>query len=333
MCVPGRGVAPIAGALNETDDPATWSMAMNVRAGAALVLLVTSAIVGSCAAPLDSDHPVPPLSLSIVSGDNQSAPPGTQLPNPLVARVDDGRGHRVSGQIVNFRVVDGGGSVFAGAAITNRDGLAQELWTLGQSGPQRVEARAVDPATGAPLTFAVFNATVTDIVGPLTASLAATPNPAGPTDVVLVTATVSDQTAGNSVIAGAEVSVDGAAFTPMAAQDGAFDQATEAVRQSSGPLTSFGDHQVCVRGRDAASNTGAPVCLTAIVAQPVIYVSTAGDDANPGTPAAPVRKIEVGISRAVAAGIGRVNVSGGTFIEMVGLVSGVSIYGGYNPTD
>jgi len=92
-----------------------------------------------------------PLTLSVVSGDNQSGPPGTELPNPLVALVDDSRGHAVRGQIVNFVVVSGGGSVFAGAAITGADGIVQERWTLGASGPQRVEARAIDGATGAKL--------------------------------------------------------------------------------------------------------------------------------------------------------------------------------------
>jgi len=89
-----------------------------------------------------------PLTLSLVSGNNQSGPPGTELPNPIVARVEDSRAHPVKGQIVNFVVVSGGGSVFAGAAISGGDGLVQERWTVGFSGPQQVEAPAVDNVTG-----------------------------------------------------------------------------------------------------------------------------------------------------------------------------------------
>ena len=83
-------------------------------------------LVASCLSPSEVRNPAGPLSLSVVSGDNQTAPPGTELPNPLVARVEDSHGHAVNDQVVNFRVVSGGGSVFAGVAISGRDGLVQE---------------------------------------------------------------------------------------------------------------------------------------------------------------------------------------------------------------
>src|SRR5215813_2933058 len=91
-------------------------------------------LLASCVAPSDTgDAPFGALSLSIISGNNQTAPPGTELPAPIVARVEDSRGRPVGGQIVNFVVVSGGGSVFAGAAISGRDGVVQEHWTLGLS--------------------------------------------------------------------------------------------------------------------------------------------------------------------------------------------------------
>lgn len=101
-----------------------------------------------------------PASMQIVSGDLQIAPVNTELPDPLVVRVVDDRGRPVRGQIVNFRVVSGGGSVFAGAAETNADGEARERWTVGpvHGDTQRVEVRAVDPTTGQAQTFAVFRA-------------------------------------------------------------------------------------------------------------------------------------------------------------------------------
>jgi hypothetical protein len=97
--------------------------------------------------------------LHVVSGDQQTAPPNAELPQPLVVRVTDGAGQPVEGQIVNFRVVSGGGSMFAGAGITDAQGIVQDRWTLGPTeGPQAAEARAVDNTTGAPIVFATFTA-------------------------------------------------------------------------------------------------------------------------------------------------------------------------------
>jgi len=102
----------------------------------------------------------PTARLDIVSGDHQTGTVGQPLANPLVARVTDAAGLPVSGQIVNFRVTAGGGSVFAGAALSNNLGSVQELWTLGTStsDSQTVEARAVDNKTGLPIVFANFRA-------------------------------------------------------------------------------------------------------------------------------------------------------------------------------
>ena len=103
----------------------------------------------------------PPAELELVSGNNQEGEVGTRLPQPLVVRVTDDEGRPIAGQVINFRVVEGNGSVFAGAAQTNAEGIAQELWTLGTStsDSQRVEVRAVDATTGEPLVFATFRAT------------------------------------------------------------------------------------------------------------------------------------------------------------------------------
>jgi hypothetical protein len=101
----------------------------------------------------------PAVRLDIVSGQDQTGVPGTQLPNPLVVRVLDASGIPVKGQLVNFRVTEGGGSVFAGAALTSTNGLAQEWWTLGPAaGLNTVEVRAVDSETGEKLTFATYHA-------------------------------------------------------------------------------------------------------------------------------------------------------------------------------
>jgi len=105
----------------------------------------------------------PAAHLDILAGNTQTAPVGSELPQPVVVKVTDDKGHEVKGQVVNFVVTAGGGHVFAGTAITNNDGIAQERWTLGgvAGSPQTLEARAVDGTTGQALVFGTFTATAT----------------------------------------------------------------------------------------------------------------------------------------------------------------------------
>lgn len=87
--------------------------------------------------------------LDIVAGDRQVDTVARELAQPLVVQVM--RQPVVAGLmavepapgvLVNFRVVSGGGSVFAGAAITDSLGMAADRWTLGTvAGDQRTEVR------------------------------------------------------------------------------------------------------------------------------------------------------------------------------------------------
>jgi alpha-tubulin suppressor-like RCC1 family protein len=80
----------------------------------------------------------------------------------LVVKVLSADGNPVAGQLVNFRVIAGGGSMFAGSSITNKDGISQDRWTLGPvtADSQVAEARAVDNTTGNPIVFARFRANI-----------------------------------------------------------------------------------------------------------------------------------------------------------------------------
>lgn len=127
-------------------------------------LLTVGLLVAGPAACKDStgkDQSEAPALVQIVSGDDQEAVVGRELPNPVVVRVVDEEGDPIRGQLVNFRVTSGGGSVFSGSALTNANGEAQERWTLGTSTatPQRLEARAVDQESGAAIVFGTFEAT------------------------------------------------------------------------------------------------------------------------------------------------------------------------------
>ena len=100
------------------------------------------------------------MQMLVVSGSDQIGVAGLPLAGPLVVKVVDNSGVAKGNQIVNFVVVEGGGTVFAGTGLTDATGKAQEIWTLGPTtGAQSVEARAVDTQTGERRIFAVFKAT------------------------------------------------------------------------------------------------------------------------------------------------------------------------------
>src|SRR5207253_3790659 len=123
--------------------------------------------------------------------------------------------------------------------------------------------------------------------------------------------------------------VDGGPPVAMVAQDGAFDQPTEAVLAHVPPFAAGGSHTFCVTGRDAAGNVSSPSCITVVLAEAAIYVSPTGDDAANGTRAAPLKTIGAALALAGSSGKNRVNVAQGTYPENVQLRSGISLFGGY----
>jgi len=100
-----------------------------------------------------------PISLSVFSGNNQSGPVGQELPQPIKVLATDGNNQPIANQVVNFVVTAGDGSVFAGTALTNANGIAAEVWRLGTvaGSTQTVEVRAVAP-DGTKQVFGVFTA-------------------------------------------------------------------------------------------------------------------------------------------------------------------------------
>jgi 6-phosphogluconolactonase (cycloisomerase 2 family) len=111
---------------------------------------------------------VPTLTIVPGGGENQTGQVGTTLPLPLIVQVTGVQGNP-NGHILNFVVTSGGGSVFAnvvqtgvpsGGPADKLSGIGQNRWTLGPiAGPQTLEARLVDPKSGAILTEATFHAT------------------------------------------------------------------------------------------------------------------------------------------------------------------------------
>jgi hypothetical protein len=130
----------------------------SLRAIIALVPLLTACLDHTTEAPDPND-----LEVIKMSEDGGSYPPYSEL--PFVVRVVRENGKApVPNQIINFVVTEGGGSVFAGAAVTDALGYGAEFWTLGGPGPQALEARAVS-ADGEKLVFATFTA-MAEVPGP-----------------------------------------------------------------------------------------------------------------------------------------------------------------------
>src|SRR5712692_8014601 len=132
-------------------------------------MLVAAAILApllSCGERLPTGN-VARISLTVVSANPQTGPVGSTLP-PLIVQVLRPNGQPALGQIVNFVVTTGGGSVYAPTGIIlNSKGYAQDVWTLGPvAGVQTVEARAVD-SLGNKLAFGTFTATATTLAASL----------------------------------------------------------------------------------------------------------------------------------------------------------------------
>jgi hypothetical protein len=76
---------------------------------------------------------LPAAAIESISGNAQSASVGSTLPQPLVVRVRAADNVPVEGATVSFAVVSGGGSVSAAEVVTDAEGLAQVVATLGSS--------------------------------------------------------------------------------------------------------------------------------------------------------------------------------------------------------
>ncbi len=83
--------------------------------------------------------------LDKASGDNQTAPAGTTLPQPIVVRARTALGVPLAGVVVTWSST--AGSLGATTSVTDAQGLAQTTWTLGPSTSveHRADARVLAP--------------------------------------------------------------------------------------------------------------------------------------------------------------------------------------------
>ncbi|MDZ7392540.1 MAG: Ig-like domain-containing protein [candidate division KSB1 bacterium] len=101
--------------------------------------MVRASVPGLSGSPVDfyaTALPGPPAALVEVSGNGQTGAVGTPLPQPFKTKVVDNYQNPISGHIVTFRVVSGGGNL-AGATrrdvFTDTQGIGQVTLTLGST--------------------------------------------------------------------------------------------------------------------------------------------------------------------------------------------------------
>jgi hypothetical protein len=114
----------------------------------------------------------PAASITAVSGDNQHALAGRQLPQRIVVRAVNKRGAAAVGKLVTFRLQGARGKVDPDTVRTDADGRARTQWTLDESpGPQaliatvaNVDSAAVIEAEAEPVAENTKVIAVTDTV-------------------------------------------------------------------------------------------------------------------------------------------------------------------------
>ncbi|HWV58922.1 MAG TPA: Ig-like domain-containing protein, partial [Longimicrobiales bacterium] len=87
--------------------------------------------------------PGAPASLRAASGNDQVGNAGAILGAPLVVEVTDAHGNGVPGVDIHWTVVSGGGSVSPAVAVSDSNGRASTVWTLGPSGGEHQVQAAV----------------------------------------------------------------------------------------------------------------------------------------------------------------------------------------------
>ena len=119
--------------LTGTDGRAQASWTLGSSSGTQSASASNPDLTGSPVTFTATALPGSPNRLERVSGDDQSAPPGIELPDPLVVRLLDEAGNGVPNRAVSWVVASGGGSVSPATSTTDQNGQASSRWTLGDS--------------------------------------------------------------------------------------------------------------------------------------------------------------------------------------------------------
>ena len=130
-----EGGGSISSATTTTDQNGTASVirTLGPAAGTQRTLATVAGLAGSPVAFVHTATAGSASGVSIVSGNDQTGPVSTQLPQPIVAEVRDAQGNVVPGVAVSWVIGTGGGSVSPATQSTDQSGRASAAWTLGSA--------------------------------------------------------------------------------------------------------------------------------------------------------------------------------------------------------
>ncbi|HVE26819.1 MAG TPA: Ig-like domain-containing protein, partial [Sporichthya sp.] len=138
-----------------SDGEAAFQVTMGTRVGSVSAEVMVSVANGSHT--LSASVSLTAVSadangLAAVSGDGQSAPVGTVLPEPLLVEVTDGFGNPIPGVDIAW-TADAGGSVSDAHTTTGADGLTSVRRTLGPSAGVQHTLASAPGLAGSPVDF------------------------------------------------------------------------------------------------------------------------------------------------------------------------------------
>jgi Tol biopolymer transport system component len=128
-------------------------MALTVSRTAATGILALALAACQDAPLAPKGQPTGPINVSVQAAPTDFVRCGEEI--PVTVTVTGANRRALSGYLVNFNVLEGGGRMFGGAALTNRNGVAKDIWTVGSVGhvANTLAVRAVDRATGRGTTY------------------------------------------------------------------------------------------------------------------------------------------------------------------------------------
>ncbi len=135
---PGGSVRGGTATRNAVAGVATFSDLTLNRSGTPYTFTASAPGLTDATSAAFTVSPGPPSALIVVSGGGQSAAAGTAL-SPVTVRLQDALGNGIGGLSIAFAVTGGGGSLSGSTAITDADGKASVIWTIG-AGPQTMTA-------------------------------------------------------------------------------------------------------------------------------------------------------------------------------------------------
>ncbi len=119
--------------LTDANGRASLTYTLGTRAGVSIVAAIVDSVQGSPVIFQMQARPDVPASLTIISGDNQSADPGESLPEPLVVLATDRYHNVVPGQPVVFTARNGGAVLSTQPLLTDSLGVVRCRVAVGDS--------------------------------------------------------------------------------------------------------------------------------------------------------------------------------------------------------